>query len=363
MRIVSPLLKRAVYPFLAKARVFRHSAGKGLAVLTYHGIRPPGYRPVDPVLDGNLISAAAFRRQLRLLKANYTVISPEEMLSCRERDWEFPPRSVLLTCDDGLLNNLTEMLPILEEEKLRCLFFVTGVSIGEERGTLWHEELFLIFLEAPVGHFAISWEGNEIAGNLGTRPQRLAVWWDFVKRLSQVSAEDRDIFLQLARSRFGLSPPGKSAQNDDPSSRRFKLLTRVELRQLAAAGMTIGAHTLSHTMLSQAPHDLAWSEIVQSRTLLEAALEKEVWALAYPFGGPESVTPDVLAMAMRAGYHAAFLNSGGGFGVALPRDAIPRVNVTAEMNLGEFEAHLAGFHALLQRCAARSRHNLQMARS
>src|SRR6267378_5661845 len=156
MRIVSPLLKGALYPLLAKAGAFRRSSAKGLAVVTYHGIRPAGYEPVDPVLDGNLIRADMFRRQLQLLKAHYSLISPEEMLRWRAGGAELPPRAVLLTCDDGLLNNLTEMLPILEEEKLRCLFFVTGASAGEERGTLWYEELFLIFLRAPSGHFTIS---------------------------------------------------------------------------------------------------------------------------------------------------------------------------------------------------------------
>jgi peptidoglycan/xylan/chitin deacetylase (PgdA/CDA1 family) len=135
-------------------------------------------------------------------------------------------------------------------------------------------------------------------------------------------------------------------------ARRFQLLTKVELRRLADAGMTVGAHTLSHPMLSQAPIELAWSEIAESRVRLAAALGKEVWALAYPFGSPESVTPEILAMAKKAGYEVAFLNYGGGLGVQLPAFAIPRIHVTAEMNLGEFEAHLSGFHASLQRRAS-----------
>ena len=116
-------------------------------------------------------------------------------------------------------------------------------------------------------------------------------------------------------------------------------------------------------MLSQAPIELAWSEIAESRVRLEAALEKEVWALAYPFGSPESVTPETLAMAKKAGFSAAFLNYGGGLGVELPAYAIPRVHVTAQMNLGEFEAHVSGFHASLQRRTSRGpQESLQIVR-
>jgi peptidoglycan/xylan/chitin deacetylase (PgdA/CDA1 family) len=348
MRIVSPVLKRVVYPLLAKAGVFRRSSAAGLAVVTYHGILPAGYEPVDPALDGNLITADAFRRQLRLLKAHYKVISPEDMRSWRENGRDLPPRAVLLTCDDGLLNNLTDMLPILEEEKLRCLFFVTGASAGDEPATLWYEDLFLIFLRAPAGNFTIRGRDVEVGGILGTREQRLKVWWSSVQQLSRVGAESRATFLYLACGRFGVSDSCRSPSMHDPAARRFKLLTGTELRGLRDAGMTIGAHTLTHPMLSQLPHDLARTEIAESRIRLEAALEKEVWALAYPFGDPASATSREWQMAEQAGFQCAFMNVGGGLGAALPTFALPRVHVTSETGLAEFEAHVSGFYGALR---------------
>jgi len=131
------------------------------------------------------------------------------------------------------------------------------------------------------------------------------------------------------------------------------LLTRAELQELASAGMTIGAHTLSHPMLSQLPPELAYAEVSESRTRLESVLQKRVWAFAYPFGDPQSVTPRVLAMAKEARYEAAFLNFGGGLGTALPPYALPRVHVTAEMSLAEFEAHVSGFYERMHRVAGR----------
>ena len=57
-----------------------------------------------------------------------------------------------------------------------------------------------------------------------------------------------------------------------------------------------------------------------------------------------SATPREMQMAEQAGYQCAFMNIGGGFGASLPRFAFPRVHVTADMSLAEFEAHLSGFH-------------------
>jgi len=352
MRGVSPLLKRVVYPSLAKAGVFRRICGPGLAVLTYHGIRPREYQPIDAAFDGNLIEAEIFRKQLVLLKKSYTVVSPEDVLAWCEERGKLPARAVLLTCDDGLLNNLTDMLPVLQQEQVKCLFFVTGASAGLSRGTLWYEDLFLIFFRAPAAHFEVSCGDSTINGDLTEPGKRHAAWWNVVKRLSQVDAETRNSFLQEARLVLSAGPTQIAASS--VSERRFGLLVRDELRQLAAAGMTIGAHTLNHPMLSQCPAEIAWDEISESRTHLEAALQTPVWAMAYPFGDRESVTPDILNMARDAGYKAAFMNFGGGLGAALPRHAIPRIHVTTQMSLAELEANVAGFYTALQRWAGRN---------
>jgi peptidoglycan/xylan/chitin deacetylase (PgdA/CDA1 family) len=353
MRIVSPFLKRVLYPALSMAGVFRRTSARGLAVVTYHGVLPQGYEVVDAALDGNLISAETLRQQVRLLKNHYNVISPEDALAWREGRRELPPRAVLLTCDDGLLNCLTDMLPVLQQEQVSCLFFVTGASGEDERTMLWYEELFLLFLQAPAASFEVSSEGVLIQGELASREQRRVIWWSAVRRLSQVNAGIRASFLRAARLQFGLHTERGFNEGNPAACRRFGLLTCSELQELASAGMTIGAHTLSHPMLSKLPPDLAYTEISESRSRLESVLKKRVWAFAYPFGDPQSVTPEVLAMTQKAGFEAAFLNYGGGLGTDLPPYALPRVHVTAEMSLAEFEAHVSGFHARLQRRAGR----------
>jgi peptidoglycan/xylan/chitin deacetylase (PgdA/CDA1 family) len=357
MRIVSPLLKKVIYPAFARAGLFRRRNAAGLAVVTYHGVLPQGYIPIDAGFDGNLVSAEMLRRQLGLLKKHYNVISPADALEWREGRGELPPRAVLLTCDDGLLNCVTDMLPVLREQQVSCLFFVTGASVGETRSMLWYEELFLLFLRAPAGQFEIAAEAIAIQGELGSREARRAVWWNSVKRLSRIDAGRRTAFLRSLRVRWGSQTERGFDEEDVVSTRRFGLLTLAELRELVAAGMTTGAHTLSHPMLSQMPPDAAYGEISESRLQLEAALQQRVWAFAYPFGDSQSVTPEVLAMAEKAGYAAAFLNFGGGLGTELSPYALPRVHVTTAMNLAEFEAHVSGFYSRLQRGIGRSGQN------
>jgi peptidoglycan/xylan/chitin deacetylase (PgdA/CDA1 family) len=352
MRLVSPLLKRVVYPGLSQTGYLRRYARNGqLCVVTYHGVRPAGYRSRDAALDGSLVSGSTLRRQLRLLKSRYNIVTPDEFLQWIQLKAELPSRALLLSCDDGLKNTLTEMVPILREEGVSCLFFVTGASAGDDPGMLWYEELYLMLVAAPSALLELEELG--VREMLRERDQRRGLWSKMVKRLSQYDGAQRAVVMDRVRERCGLPAEWSSADWDDSARRqRFWRLNASELRELAASGMSIGAHTLSHPALPEAPDELAWAEISASRSLLECALGTRVWALAYPFGDPASVTAREVRMAKEAGFACAFVNFGGGFGAELPVFAMPRVHVTADMTLGEFEAHVSGFYRGLRQSLA-----------
>lgn len=356
MKIVTPLLKKVVYPTLSSTGVLRRFASTGLAIVTYHGVFPEGYE-ADSALDGNLIAAADLTRHLRLLRRCYDVISPEDFYASLRGTQPLPRRAVLLTCDDGLLNCLTDMLPVLRQENVTCLFFVTGASLEPMRGMLWYEELFLLLLGAAAGRFEVACDGSAMTVELGSVRQRRAKWWSLVKQLSQFGREKRRSCLDATRAALGAGALPDLTASHSSSCRRYGLMNATEIRQLAAAGMTIGAHTMNHPMLSQAPEDVAYGEIAASKKVLEDAMEKPVWAFAYPFGDPPSVSTAVLNMPERAGFAAAFMNCNGGLGCDLPTFALPRIHATADMSGAELEAQVSGFYGGLRRVAGRnSRH-------
>lgn len=361
MRFVSPLLKHVLYPSLAKAGVFRHRAAGGLSIVTYHGVLPEGYQSLDPALDGSLVDASAFRQQLRLLRENYNVISPEHLQQWCEGKAQLPPRALLVTCDDGLVNVVTDMLPILRDQKIQCLFFVIGLSADDAPRMLWYEELYLMLARAGQGPFSIRLEQYDVSGTLGNRSQRRSLWRDLTEVLEKCDSRRCSNFLDAIRVRLGLHHHFACEYLNDPiARRRFRLLGPAELRILIDAGMSIGAHTLSHPILSQLSEDRAWWEITEGRSRLENVLGREVWAFAYPFGGPAAVSPREFAMVEKAGYKAAFLSFGGGFGADLPRYALPRIHITGDMTPPELEAHVSGFYRYLRRQLGREEHRLML---
>ncbi len=277
-------------------------------------------------------------------KRHANVISPKEFLLWCETKRELPPRSVLLTSDDGLRSSLFDMLPVLQESDLECLFFVTGASLSHTATMLWYEANSSLMLLAAPASFSLEPLEPDRERKAQQHRAALLLWWSQAKA-SQFEINRRRKLLGRIRMHLGFSEQWDAEYRKDPVlRRRFLMLNLAELHQLAESGMCIGAHTFSHPMLSQATRQDAWKEIFESKRNLEDALGQEVWALAYPFGDSSSVTSRELQMAERAGFKSAFLNTSGGIGPETPRFALPRVHLTATMSLAEFEAHISGFH-------------------
>jgi hypothetical protein len=204
MLFLSPMLRRLIYPSLGKIGYFHYRRPATLAVVTYHGVLSPEYRGTYPFLDEPMVGVGAFRRQLQLLKSHYNVISPALFFDWLENRAELPRRAVLLTCDDGLLNNLTEMLPVLQEERLSCLFFVTGAGAGETPAMLWYVELYLLLMKSRIETVSLSTHGIRLDQPLGNDQMRRVLWWGLVKRLSRLNPEERQAFLNEAASKLGI---------------------------------------------------------------------------------------------------------------------------------------------------------------
>src|SRR5207302_1225869 len=80
------------------------------------------------------------------------------------------------------------------------------------------------------------------------------------------------------------------------------LLTAAELRGLAAAGFTIGAHTLTHPALPALPPAAARQEIAGARAALRDVVGQPVDWFAYPY---TATSPAVEALIAEAGYRGA----------------------------------------------------------
>jgi peptidoglycan/xylan/chitin deacetylase (PgdA/CDA1 family) len=341
MRFVSSILRRVIYPALYRVGwLERIAPPRDCTVVTYHGLIPADHSPIEEFLDANLVHPERFRQQLRFLKSHYRIIDPEDFRAWIEQGKVLPDRAVLVTCDDGLVNTLTDMLPILQDEEIPCLFFVTGASCSRTPGMLWYEELYHLMRSGQPGDTDLV-PANDGADSSNAKGF-VSRWWNTVREASRLDSQTRADWMESLRSRCTLPQVLGS-------ERRWRLLNLTELTKLADAGMSIGAHTLSHPVLTECSEQEARREIIESKTIIGSALGRPVWAFAYPFGNSSTVGDKDVRFAQEAGFTCAFLNVDNGGTKRSDPFVLSRIHITLAMGLPEFAAHLSGFHIRLQR--------------
>lgn len=236
-----------------------------LSVLIYHRVVPEHdpMRPYEPTVE-------VFDWQMRLLREFF---NPLPLLGAIDRmqAGDLPERAVCVTFDDGYADNAMCALPILQRYSIPATMFVsTGFLNG---GRMWNDSIIeaLRFVagdqldldELGLGRFELSAFG-----------ERIHAAESIIGAIKHRDPDDRMALVREIEKRVD-SLPGDLMMTDE------------QVRSLARGGMTIGAHTVNHPILSSVTDDVAREEILSSKDYLESLVQDEVRLFAYPNGRPE----------------------------------------------------------------------------
>jgi peptidoglycan/xylan/chitin deacetylase (PgdA/CDA1 family) len=111
-------------------------------------------------------------------------------------------------------------------------------------------------------------------------------------------------------------------------------------RGLAAAGMTVGSHTLAHAILGRESAADQRVDLRESRRLLQRELSVEVSTLAYPNGTRADYDDATFAAAREAGYSHAVTAWGGPVSAGAPPYEITRTMVSTSTSATRFAAKI-----------------------
>ncbi|MGJ7915217.1 polysaccharide deacetylase family protein [Massilia sp. LXY-6] len=268
----------------------RRGAGR-LCILNYHRI----LSAPDPILEEEP-ALATFRWQMQLLADGFNVLSLQEALAALASG-KLPPRAVCITFDDGYRSVHDLALPVLREFRLPATVFVTTGYIGS--GTMWNERIIDSVRRLPNGPLDLGRLGLPSI-TLANRDQRRRLLHDVTQRVKYLPPDER---LALTAELEELAG-GHATEN--------LMLTPDMIRALAAGGVEIGAHTVSHPILSKLDDATARFEIEQCKHDLEAITGTTVRYFAYPNGKPGlDFDQRHAAMAKAAGYEAACSTAAG----------------------------------------------------
>jgi len=255
------------------------------SIFTYHRVNDWGdaFQPAMPT--------AVFERQIRYVAAHYTVLTVEELVD-RMASGRVPRDAVAITFDDGYRDNLTHAAPILARYRVPATVFLATGFMGSKEVPWYHR--LADALQRTSRSSVSSPSGEELP--LGDTAARLAALRRLQGQLKTL-AEDR-FQASLAGLLEGLGEPGSPAQRD-------LMLSWEDVLALRGLGFRIGAHTVSHPILSRLTLERAREEILGSRRAIEAAVGYPPRAFAYPNGGAADYTSDVVDLVRAAGFTCA----------------------------------------------------------
>ena len=263
---------------LAIGERFIHRRPNHLQVLTYHRLGP----------------VELFEAHMAHLASNYVVVSVEDVLAACTGKRPFPPRAVLITFDDAYKDFAGKAWPILQKYELPVTLFVPTAFPDSPTLYFWWDHLQQAFLHTSRRDSLQTEVGTLSMASAQARNKSCKVARDFVKTLPHAQALE---WVSRLCEHLGVA----AAKND--------VLGWDELRTLAQAGVTLGAHTRSHPIMTQLPLEEALDEATASLEDLRREIGGDVPAIfAYPSGIYE---PQIVEGLRQRGFLLAFTTERG----------------------------------------------------
>ena len=293
-----------------------------LRVLTYHRIE----------------SEAGFRDQIAHLVAHYNPVNEDAVVKAVLEGADLPPRAVLVTFDDADCDFGDIAWPILRAANVPVILFVPTAYPDQADRRFWWDELIDAVNETEKEALII--DGLRIA--LSSPAEKRDAIRTLKGRVQQLEPAEIPAWIHDLRENaaVGESPP--------------RVHSWEALRQLAAEGVSIGAHTRTHPFLDRLPAAELEEEIAGSVRELTEQLGRVPRSFAYPNG---RTSPAAIEAVRAAGLALAFTTERGPNDTRNARPLeLRRINVGPRVGAGALQARL------IQSSPRFSRTNLEPAR-
>jgi peptidoglycan/xylan/chitin deacetylase (PgdA/CDA1 family) len=300
-------------------------AGRGprrVPLLTYHRVNDER----DPYFPS--LPTAVFERQMAYVARAYRVLPLDELVDRLGRG-DLPANALAITFDDGFRDNLTHAAPILARHRLPATVFLATGFIGTA-AVPWFDRIAAAFKTTVAPSFTAPWGAAVPLGSVGERLAAVARSQAYLKTVPHPAFDEQVDRICAAVGGHA----GELAKNE--------MLGWDDVHALRGLGWAIGAHTVSHPILSRMGAEQAAREIGGSRQMIQASCGLGPRAFAYPNGQPEDYTETTVRLVREAGFDCAVTTRFGMNGPATPSFELRRGG-PSEHHLPTFALKLAWY--------------------
>ena len=309
-------------------------------IISYHRIDSAAHYPwsITPV------SPDVFDLEMRYLREKCHVLSLDELAYSLENSSELPKNAAVITIDDGYKDIYLHAYPFLKKYGLPATVFLATGSIDTATPfwpdrvgyALWNTGLDMLDLD-EMGVWRLP-SGGERSTSIG----------NILARLKLFPRQKRDELIERLVARAGVEIPSTLG--------RELVLSWDEIREMSRGGISFGAHTVNHPILSRETLETARKEILDSKRRIEHETGHEVSTFCYPNGESGDYNADIERILKTNGFNCAVTLVPSGF-VSAETPLFRLLRVTGASDFATFKALTSGFYLDLAAVLGRARSN------
>lgn len=299
--------------FLVLRAFRRWRVGGRVVVLTYHSFSETmGYLNMA-------VPTSLFEEQMRYLQDTFQAQTLSGWLSSEDKSQLSSDDVVIITVDDGYADNYEPLLAAADRGVPSTLFITTGCIDTAEPTSVWMVMLAIHYASADAIDLRSEGLGVLPIKTVGDKEEAIRRIDAYMKPLS---SQHRYGVLEQLLERAGNKEVVKQLA-------RTAMLDWGQIVKLHSRGVEIGAHSITHPVLSRWDAETVNREVVGSIQRLKQQIGVEQVTFAYPYGGECEVNDEVVDLCKRSGARAAVMLTDGD-----PKHydlfRIPRRTVTTE---------------------------------
>lgn len=264
-----------------------------LTMLAYHRVLDLGDED-GFAGDPELVSAstADFEWQMRFLGRHFQPTTFRRVLELTAAGMPLPPRSLVVTFDDGHADNYLNAFPILRATGVPATIFLSTDYI-DSSAPFWFDLVARRFHGAPAG--VVELRTVPFTASLGDVRSRRDATERLLAQLKRVKNAARLACLAELEARLPFARSG--LEHGGPHC-----MTWAQVREMSAAGIEFGSHTLSHPILTQLGDEDLRRELHESRAIIRRETGQSVDVIAYPIGKRFAFDERVMKSSSECGY-------------------------------------------------------------
>ena len=269
-----------------------------IGIVMYHYVRDlkhsryPGIKGLDYVL---------FKEQIRMFSERFHVISMEQLMAYYKYGEKLPENAILLTFDDGYIDNYLYVLPVLMEYHMQGSFFVPG-KVFQEHCLLDVNKIHYLLASTPIdvlckelleemdAYRSREWEypSNEELFQQYAQANRFDDKKTvFVKRILQVALPEE------LRSLISSNMFAKYVGVPEEVLAHELYLNYDQMKEMKRQGMYFGVHGYGHYWMNHLSLAALEEDIEKGLDSMQGLVSSDSWVINYPYGSYSEMVIDV----------------------------------------------------------------------